>query len=160
MIVVSSFSRKYYLIYRPVRISELDRSHNGHSHYCIGSRSNWIDLSSLWENVHTRLDRSQTDLSSHSSVHIQIAFHLDRSQIDLSHQCAQPLSQQRSEIWINVNARMWTANNPNDSEIDVKILNECEHILEANLDEIDRSWINVCINGSLYVFVYIFDCWF
>ena len=40
-------------------------------------------ISSHWESVHIRLDRSQiyTDLSSHSSVHN----HLDRSQIALTH---------------------------------------------------------------------------
>ena len=39
----------------------------------------------LWESVHTHLDRSWIDLSSHLSVHIQIALELDRSQIDLTH---------------------------------------------------------------------------
>ena len=45
----------------------------------------WVDLSSLWESVHTNLDRSWVDLSSHLSVHIQIALDLDRSAIDLTH---------------------------------------------------------------------------
>ena len=40
---------------------------------------------SLWESVHTHLDRSWIDLSSHLSVHIQIALDLGRSQIDLTH---------------------------------------------------------------------------
>ena len=35
--------------------------------------------------VHTHLDRSWIDLSSHLSVYIQIALDLDRSQIDLTH---------------------------------------------------------------------------
>ena len=55
---------------------------SGHSHSKIVPT--WTDLSSLWESVHTRFDRSQIDLSSHSSVHIQIAFDLHRSQIDLT----------------------------------------------------------------------------
>ena len=33
------------------------------------------------------LDRSWINLSSHLSVHIQIALDLDRSQIDLTHWC-------------------------------------------------------------------------
>ena len=48
-------------------------------------------LRSIDEKVYTSLDRSQTDLSSHSSVrmhvhvHVQIAFDLDRFQINLTH---------------------------------------------------------------------------
>ena len=42
-------------------------------------------LSQFSASVHTRLDRSWIDLSSHLSVHIQIALDLDRSQIDLTH---------------------------------------------------------------------------
>ena len=59
------------------------------------NRSQILNLSFLWESVHIRLDRSQSDLSSHSSVHIQIAFNLDRSQIDLTHWCEWPRSQTR-----------------------------------------------------------------
>ena len=45
---------------------------------------------------------------------------------------------------------MRTAIDPNDSEIDVRILNECEHILKANLDrsQVDLSWTDLCINVS------------
>ena len=51
----------------------------------LGAVHTKIDLSSLLESVHTHLDRSWIDLSSHLSVHIQIALDLDRSQIDLTH---------------------------------------------------------------------------
>ena len=44
-----------------------------------------IDFSSLWESVHTHLDRSWIELSLHFSAHIQIALDLDRSQIGLTH---------------------------------------------------------------------------
>ena len=46
---------------------------------------------------------------------------VDRSEIDLT----------RVKSDLNVNARMWTENDLNESEID---LNECEHFLKANLD--------------------------
>ena len=57
----------------------------GRSH--VGSKldRSEIDLSSLWESVHTHLDRSWIDLSSHLSVHIQVALDLNRSEIDLTH---------------------------------------------------------------------------
>ena len=50
----------------------------------------WIDLRSVsvrFEKVFTlmQFDRSWIDLSSHLSVHIEIALDLDRSQIDLTH---------------------------------------------------------------------------
>ena len=51
---------------------------------------------------------------------------------------------------MNVNARMRTEIDLNESEID---LNECEHFLKANWDrsEIDpTSWINLSVNGSYY----------
>ena len=52
----------------------------------------WIDLRSIsvrFEKVFTLI---QIDLSSHLSVHIQIALDLDRSQIDLTHQCERRLT--------------------------------------------------------------------
>ena len=42
--------------------------------------------------IENNLKESEIDLSSHLSVHIQIALDLDRSQIDLTHWCELRLS--------------------------------------------------------------------
>ena len=84
--LISSFVKQYYLKieYTPDKVRwkmfgfSLFSHMNDHGMIMECTWMHFID-GSLWESVHTHLDRPLIDLSSHLSVHIQIALDFLRS---------------------------------------------------------------------------------